>query len=461
MKKIMNTGLALSFALLLSACGMPSSEELTGDVKEAQEKVKNVQVKVTGKEEGSSDYQVNGVQEFDFKSKAGYINTKMNGEELKMYHDGDETLAVAGEESTKVQGEEKKYVAALINNAMELQQNPIRYYQKYDKNLPNEFDVTEKDKEYVLTFNGDKDKKQKIVADDAKAYYKITNQGRDTAVDLDQIKGKDFSLVVTIDKETKQVKKVVKNQSYSVKVDGKTENSKSKQTYTYTYTYNQLDNVTKPKVEAKAGAASKDSSTETPSKEKQAAYAKEAGQYVDALIQATVYQNTDQFVAKHPNQEDKKQVKEKGEFQKSSFVEFFETNFEGALSSLSSNITDEQLNEVSSAFLKALSSTKYKIKDAAYSAEDDAYVVQVEIQGFNGASILAEVMTPLAEKYQAGELSNEQLVNELINGVAKRYREPVELLPAKTVPVHVVRNGEKDYEVLMQDEYLLTFAQQS
>ncbi|MCJ7992006.1 hypothetical protein MUB15_27210 [Priestia sp. OVS21] len=107
MKKIMNTSLALSFALLLSACGMPSSEELTGDVKEAQEKVKNVQVKVTGKEEGSSDYQVNGVQEFDFKSKAGYIKTKMNGEELKMYHDGDETLAVAGEESTKVQGEEK------------------------------------------------------------------------------------------------------------------------------------------------------------------------------------------------------------------------------------------------------------------------------------------------------------------------------------------------------------------
>ncbi|WP_260511386.1 hypothetical protein [Priestia megaterium] len=149
MKKIMNTSLALSFALLLSACGMPSSEELTGDVKEAQEKVKNVQVKVTGKEEGSSDYQVNGVQEFDFKSKAGYINTKMNGEELKMYHDGDETLAVAGEESTKVQGEEKKYVTALINNARELQQNPIRYYQKYDKNFPDEFDVTEKDKERV------------------------------------------------------------------------------------------------------------------------------------------------------------------------------------------------------------------------------------------------------------------------------------------------------------------------
>ncbi|MEI4527487.1 hypothetical protein [Priestia megaterium] len=47
MKKIINTGLALSFALLLSACGMPSSEELTGDVKEAQEKVKDVQVKVT------------------------------------------------------------------------------------------------------------------------------------------------------------------------------------------------------------------------------------------------------------------------------------------------------------------------------------------------------------------------------------------------------------------------------
>ena len=459
MKKIMNTSLALSFALLLSACGMPSSEELTGDVKEAQEKVKNVQVKVTGKEEGSSDYQVNGVQEFDFKSKAGYINTKMNGEELKMYHDGDETLAVAEEESTKVQGEEKKYVAALINNAMELQQNPIRYYQKYDKNLPNEFDVTEKDKEYVLTFNGEKDKKQKIVAGDAKAYYKITNQGSDTAVDLDQVKGKDFSLVVTIDKETKQIKKVVKNQSYSVKVDGKTENSKSKQTYTYTY--NQLDNVTKQKVEAKAAAASTDSSTETPNKEKQAAYAKEAEQYVDALIQATVYQNTDQFVAKHPNQQDKKQVKEKGEFQKSSFVEFFETNFKGALSSLSSNITDEQLNEVSSAFLKALSSTKYKIKDAAYSDEDDAYVVQVEIQGFNDASVLAEIMTPLAEKYQAGELSNEQLVNELIDGVAKRYREPVELLPAKTVPVHVVRNGEQDYEVLMQDEYLLTFAQQS
>nr|WP_277717661.1 hypothetical protein [Priestia megaterium]WEZ31677.1 hypothetical protein P5650_19400 [Priestia megaterium] len=264
---------------------------------------------------------------------------------------------------------------------------------------------------------------------------------------------------MTIDKETKQIKKVVKNQSYSVNVDGKTENSKSKQTYTYTY--NQLDNVTKPKVEAKAAAASTDSSTETPNKEKQAAYAKEAGQYVDALIQATVYQNTDQFVAKHPNQQDKKQVKEKGEFQKSSFVEFFETNFKGALSSLSSNITDEQLNEVSSAFLKALSSTKYTIKDAAYSDEDDAYVVQVEIQGFNDASVLAEVMTPLAEKYQAGELSNEQLVNELIDGVAKRYREPVELLPAKTVPVHVVRNGEQDYEVLMQDEYLLTFAQQS
>ncbi len=116
----------------------------------------------------------------------------MNGEELKMYHDGDETLAVAGEDSTKVQEKKKSTLRLLINNAMELQQNPIRYYQKYDKNLSNEFDVTEK--EYVLTFNGDKDKSKKIVADDAKAYYKITNQGSDTAVDLDQIKGKDFSL---------------------------------------------------------------------------------------------------------------------------------------------------------------------------------------------------------------------------------------------------------------------------
>ena len=88
MKKILNTSLAISFALLLSACGMPSSEELTGDVKEAQEKVKNVQVKVTGKEEGSSDYQVNGVQEFDFKSKVSHIRCEyeMNedeGEEKK------------------------------------------------------------------------------------------------------------------------------------------------------------------------------------------------------------------------------------------------------------------------------------------------------------------------------------------------------------------------------------------
>lgn len=50
-------------------------------------------------------------------------------------------------------------------------------------------------------------------------------------------------------------------------------------------------------------------------------------------------------------------------------------NFKGVLLLLSLNIIDEQLNEVSSVFLKVFLFIKYIIKDVVYSDEDDVYVV--------------------------------------------------------------------------------------
>ncbi|PNE04439.1 hypothetical protein C1Y47_26075, partial [Priestia megaterium] len=70
------------------------------------------------------------VQEFDFKSTAGDIKKKMNGKELQMYPDDEETLAGAGERNKNVQAEKKTNVPALIKNEKKKQKKQKKKKQK-------------------------------------------------------------------------------------------------------------------------------------------------------------------------------------------------------------------------------------------------------------------------------------------------------------------------------------------
>ncbi len=186
-------------------------------------------------------------------------------------------------------------------------------------------------------------------------------------------------------------------------------------------------------------------------------FAEEAGQYVDALIQTTVFQNEEHFVATDPSPRSEEKKLDEAIFQKETFVSFYVENTKKNYASLGVDLPQEILDEMGANFMKALAQTKYRITDTRHSEEDN-YKVTLSVEGFNHAALQDEATLPFMADYQAGKITVEELVMKQSKRLSELYTKPLTLKPS-TAYVDVLRNSDGSYAVLLQDQYLLSFAQ--
>ncbi|MGX1195365.1 DUF6612 family protein [Metabacillus sp. SLBN-84] len=447
MKRMKGWLIAAGMALLLAACGGKTAEEASSDMEKAYKDVKTMEIKFNEKAVSPDDYDLKGTMQLDLENDLSYSEyddegkiTKIStGKEGVTYDDGTKTEVLEGRLSD--------YMLFVEQYEFELHKNPIAFYEKFDSDFQEKLKLQETDSEYILTYEGSSEEAQELMRDLTENYYNgLQKAAGISEVDLSSIKGKGFEYKVTVDKKTSLVKELVRNHKYSLEINGKKQEQDVSKTHAYSY--DTVDSIPTITAEAKPEA--------TPEQE---ASAQEAAKYVDALIQATVYQNTDEFMKRHPEAPEQEAVKKRGDFQKSAFVEIYKSNTANNFQGLPTAVSEDQINLYTEGFLAAIKQTKYKVNGAVYNPDTDSYTVDLEIQGFSENRLLAEAVQPVMQKQQNGELTNEEFVDELITASANRFKGAVPLEPPVKASVNVIKNGEGHYEVLLQDEYLLSFVQ--
>src|SRR5699024_8023018 len=143
----------------------------------------------------------------------------------------------------------------------------------------------------------------------------------------------------------------------------------------------------------------------TLSKEETKSNEAEAAAYVDASIQATVFQDEDKYVNKAPGSS-KKEKENAAEVQKTQFKELYLQNtkqdMEGA------NVTEEDIHDLADAFLGALSKTSYEVVGAKVQS-DKEITVTLKVEGIDETALYLETSEELRSLYDEGEITEEEI----------------------------------------------------
>ncbi|MGD7007237.1 DUF6612 family protein [Metabacillus sp. 84] len=447
--------------LILSACGT-APQNVIESSSTAQENLDNVMVEFTIENKGKQSYK--GTQKLDFKNK----------KTLKEYDNGNliyidpssGILGLEGENSEMNEGEEE-YYRNLSEQELNMGRDYIAYLEGIDPELQNKFKMeSETDHSYVLTFNGTDEEKQSLLEKERADYYKnLFEADQSDNKKQENIRLKKYDISITIDKETNFMTKLIIHQIFSEKIQNETQNIDHRKEYIYS-SHNKLEDIAKPESEEELPAEkpaeepSEEPAEEPGESEDNAAYEEEAAKYVDALIQATVYQNTDNYISKAPDAESDDQKKKSAEEQKGFFIAAFETNLTNALKSFGAAPSPGKLEKATAAFKNALSQTKYEIVDSKSAEDGTSYTVTLSIEGFSETKLLSKDLTDAITSFQEGKMSGQEFGDKYLDILTKVYSGKISLEPAKEATVNVLRNPDGTYAVLMQDEYLLTFVQQ-
>ncbi|MCG1020886.1 DUF6612 family protein [Sutcliffiella horikoshii] len=471
------------FLLLLSGCNNELVEETTAEAETvnevltvekvideymaAHENVTNLEVTFLETVQTPEEYTTEGTMQIDLENDKTYMeNIKSVGINL-MYREKESVVVSDGEFTQESMGQELQQLLMIINLEQEMHTNSISFYQKYDPDFAEKLSLQEEnDDHYVLIYDAEPEQKEELITNVMVDYY-FEDDGSSIfpGITPDQLNGNDFAFTVYIAKDTFLTAEVEETISYAFSNAG--ENLEWEATSNYSYVFNEIDQI-QTLEQNNTNTAFEEENEEVSSLENNNTYESdpekelhtlEAQLYVDALIQATVFQDVEAFVNLHPYSTDMELVREKGENHRQMFKDIFISDFMRGFNenSISHFISDEQANEFMEAFLSALSQTRYYTEGATYDSTNDIFLVSVSIEGFSIEKLITEVLLPIAYRFENGELSESQAMEMYITNLTMRLQEPIVLEPPATAEVPVIRNGESHYEVLMQDSYLSHF----
>ncbi|MED4534319.1 hypothetical protein [Metabacillus fastidiosus] len=181
---------------------------------------------------------------------------------------------------------------------------------------------------------------------------------------------------------------------------------------------------------------------------------KEAAAYVDALIQATVFQNAEKYAEKAPGPESSEEKQKDGSTQKGFFKEIYKQNTKQNMTGLP--VTDEQVDKLTDAFLKALSVTEYEVIEAKAQSADKVKVT-VSVKGFDDNLVNNKTEAELTQFISENKVGKEELVAKSMEVLTKNYEEVKDTLEPVNVEVDVDHNPDGSYVVMFQDQYLKGF----
>lgn len=453
MKNIHIRGGIFSFLfsiVLLAGCGFGSvsPEDTVEKAEKAMDEVESVEIKFKEKQENYTD---NGL--FKLNLKDDIERYEFENMSMTVYHKDDEILVedISGEVE---QWDDFSYLQN-VNDRVEFLTEPFDLLEDFDADFVDHLEVEKnKDKDdIVLTYVGDEEDKD-VEQTFAISYIGFYKYGSHYEPMLDAMekdtKINDVVFEMTLDEEDYLVK--------SLKVELKYEENDEELKLQHQYTYKRYDDVGKIKALKADGAKKESQDSESSGLLDKFGFGDsdgdvdldEASAYVDALIQATVFQDAEGFVENAPASMSDDASKDEAELQrdffKESYTENTKANMEGT------GVTDEQIDTLTDAFLKALGKTKYEII-AAESGGDGTAIVTVSIEGIDDAKVYADTDDKLVEMIDAEKVTEDNFIEKNMEVLSSMY-EKIETLDAVEVEVTVMKEG-NNYMVPIQDEFLL------
>ena len=442
-------------------------EEIVDELMKSHDNLKNYEVSFEENVKLPEEYKTEGSMQVDLENDQSYLENIEDDGTTIMFRDKESVIVSTDDFTESSMGQELEQLLMIIQLEQEMHSNSISFYQKYDPDFTNRLSLLEENDEYyVLTYDAEPEEREQLIKDVMIDYY-FNENGSSIfpGIAQDELEGKEFAYKIHVAKDTFLTIEVEETIGYIFSTSG--ENMEWEATSNYIYSFNETDQIKTLAIENE-NTAKEEESEEITSIENSNTYESdpekelhvlESKLYVDALIQATVFQDVEAFVNLHPYSEDMEFVRKKGENHQKMFNDIFISDFMRGFNenSISHFISDEQASEFLEAFLSALSQTRYYTEDAVYDEMNDLFLVSVSIEGFSMEKLITEVLLPIAYRIENGELSESQAMEMYITNLTKRLREPIVLEAPSTAEVLVVRNGDSHYEVLMQDSYLSHF----
>ncbi|MEI3605981.1 DUF6612 family protein [Pseudogracilibacillus sp. SE30717A] len=433
-------------SVLDSILSSSSPEDILSRSEKSHSNVESVEVTFN---DTYDDMTNEGIITIDIANDRSSVTVEDEEEKISLYFESDDILVEYDDGDIESWGDTDYF--ANIENMVEFDKNPVEYYKALDPHIFKKFNMEEKDDQYIFTFTGSEEDihamVEEIVFNDEGG---LEDFDVDSDLDSEDMKVDNFELILVINNSTYLVEKVEQNVTFTLDGEAETVNG-----FVHQFSkYDAIDEIksVEPTIADGEGLKEDIGEMEDFDEEELKVFEEEASAYVDALIQATVFQNEEEFIKKAPDSMSKSDKEDEAEIQKHFFKEMYientKTNMEGT------GVTDKEISDLADAFLKALSKTKYEIVSAeAYSPEN--IVVTISIQGIDDAKVYDDTEDQLYDAFADGEFDEEDVVSKNMEILINNYNEVDSLLDAVEVDVDVTRQENGAYLVIMQDQFLI------
>ncbi len=442
------------FAFILTACSAKSATpaDILNRVEKEHENIESVFINQEQIEHLDESLSYKATEKHDFWKGIYLRGNEEDG--IYFYKDKGETLIVVNDEEVDASHDAYAIEDFKATYEMESQKNPLKQLKNFDENFYESFTMEEKEDVYVLSYSGNDEQKLSIVQGVIWSMYIQENSLVDSYEELD-FTDVDLEITAEINKDSNRIELFSIYIKYSPPEQYNTRHVEQTKVNRYSK-YDEVQKIEKPYVKANNPIPESTISDITLSNDQIAQFEKEAGEYVDGLIQATVFQNVEEYVRKIPGPESEEQKRKAGSLQQA----FFRTNYEqNTMENMKgTGVTEKQVKDLTEAFLNAIAITKYEIKDATMKA-DDTVEVTLSIRGINESFINFELGEILREEYTAGKIEDKDVVNRNIELWIEAYNSNDRIMDPSEAIVEVMRNKDGTYFVILQDQYLLTFVQ--
>lgn len=433
----------------MAGCSEPDPADILEEAQQVQEDLSSAELDF---EENEGDATVTGNVIFDYDNNVSYY--KMN-EGFALYKD-DSDFLIEYEDGMVADALEETYAdpeeaESAIDGQLDFMKMPLAFFTQLDADFYNKFDMESRDNDYVLTYNGNQTDQEEL----GRGIVQQTIEPFGSEMDSSDIDIEEFSLQIIIEKETNRMQTVEQELIYSLDHN----NFSQEQNFTYTYfNHDETAQIEKPVVTMEPEDTDNTDIAEMDSlnEEEQEIMANEAAAYLDALIQATVFQDAEEFINRAPDSYTDEEKESEAETQRDYFREIYIQNTQQNMQG--SSVTEDEVMELADAFLHALSTTEYEIA-GAYAESADNIIVTVAIEGIDDTSVYIKTEEDLVALYEDGELADDEIDAKNIELLIENYYEMDELLDPVELDVHVMQHTDGTYMVLMQDQFLAGFVQ--
>ncbi|MEF3327476.1 MULTISPECIES: DUF6612 family protein [Oceanobacillus] len=442
-------GAGFIIILFLTGCSEPEAAEVLEEMEQLEQDMTSLDVKFEENIEGET-LSGNGV--FDFEKDIDYYNLG----NFALYRDNSDFLMETAEgevmESFATTTADQEELEHIFNNQLGRMKMPFAFFVSIDPDIHNKFDMEARDEDYVLTYNGDETDIEELGRGIAEQTLRITEGSERVDFDPADFDIDKFTLEMVIEKETHHLQEMEQEFTYTF------HDLTNDQNYLYTYSnHNDAEPIEIPAVTVTAeDTEPADAETTDISEEERETLETGASDYLDALIQATVFQDAEASIERLPDTYSEEEKTTEAETQRDMFKDIYIQNTERNMQG--TNVTEQEIIELADAVMYALSTADYEIVEAQAESAD-SIMVTVSIEGISDTSIYQEVDQELLELIENGDITREEVDSKTIELLIEKYNAIDTLLPPVELTVHVMQNPDGSYVVIAQDQYLAGFFQ--